>query len=84
MGTICILFGIIIFLASLFGGFSLAGLILPLAPQYSSIIPQDPFTLYAICIGVIGFIGLLICLNLVMLGWTFNKVSKLQRRAKHR
>ena len=35
-----------------------------------------------IFIGVCGFIGLLLCLNLVMHGLTYNKVQKLLRKKK--
>ena len=34
-------------------------------------------------IGVFGFIGLLICITMVMQGLTYNKVCKIQKRVKH-
>ena len=55
------------------------------APSQSSFLPvagnaiavEDVF-----CSGVCGFIGLLLCLNLVMHGLTYNKVQKLLRKKK--
>ena len=76
MGTICILLGCIIFcvfaLIGCAGGVGLANLICNTMVAYSHYRT-------AITAGIIAFfviIGLLICLNLVMHGLTYNKVSK--------
>jgi len=81
MGTICILLGLIIFLGSLFLGFAGAGVFLnsALAQTFVTISASATQT-YILFVSVCGFIGLLICLNLVMLGLTYNKVRKLSRR----
>jgi len=84
MGTICILLGLIILLCSL--GLGCVGanyyLASPLSVTLQSL-PSDPAVVYAIFVGICGFIGLLICLNLVMHGLTYNKVKKLLRRRHH-
>lgn len=84
MGTICILFGLIIFLGSLFLGFAGANWLLSssLATALVGVVPSEAQT-YLIFVGLCGFIGLLICLNLVMHGLTYNKLVKLNRRLKH-
>ena len=83
MGTICILLGLIIFFGSLFLGFAaanvLSGVIATLASSMVSL-PAGSMEVYIVSVGVCGFIGLLICLNLVMHGLTYNKVCKLARR----
>ena len=81
MGTICILLGLIILLCSI--GLGCVGANLYLASSFPvalTALPSDPVQVYAICIGICGFIGLLMCLNLVMHGLTYNKVKKLLRR----
>ena len=80
MGTICILLGLIIFLASILLGFSGANYIStsPLSTAWTAI--PSGTELYIIVVGICGFIGLLICLNLVMHGLTYNKVCKLSRK----
>lgn len=83
MGTICILFGLIIFLASIFLGFAASNWInVNLASSLVGMFPGQT-EIYMIVVGVCGFIGLLICLNLVMHGLTYNKVCKLSRRKNH-
>lgn len=83
MGTICILFGLIIFLASIFLGFAASNWVyVNLASSLVGIFPDQAET-YMIVVGVCGFIGLLICLNLVMHGLTYNKVCKLSRHKYH-
>lgn len=81
MGTICILLGLIIFLGSIFLGFAGAGVYLnsALAQTFVTLSANATQT-YILFVGVCAFIGLLICLNLVMLGLTYNKVCKLGRR----
>ena len=81
MGTICILLGLIIFLGSLFLGFAGAGAYLNSAIAQTFVtISANATQTYILFVGVCGFIGLLICLNLVMLGLIYNRVRKLGRR----
>ena len=81
MGTICNLLGLIIFLGSLFLGFAGAGFFMNSAVAQTFVtLSANSAQTYALFVGVCGFIGLLICLNLVMLGLTYNKVCKLGRR----
>lgn len=81
MGTICILLGLIIFLGSIFLGFAGASAFLSstFAQTFATLAANSTQT-YIVIVGVCAFIGLLICLNLVMLGKTYNKVCKLSRR----
>ena len=83
MGTICIFLGLIIFLCSIGLGCVAANYYLasPLLNTFAAL-PSEPLEVYLLFAGVIGFIGLLICLNLVMHGLTYNKVSKIYRRMK--
>ena len=88
MGTICIFLGLIIFLGSIFLGFAAARALLrsqlvASAPNFFPFL-TSPTTTHIIIVGVIGFIGLLICLNLVMHGLTYNKVCKLKRSIRNR
>ena len=46
-----------------------------------SVIPNEPRT-YIVVVSVCGFIGLLICLNLVMHGLTYNKLCKIERERR--
>lgn len=79
MGTICILLGLIIFCVFVLGGCacgaSLANMICNAFVVYS----QNKGLIMAAIIAVFALIGLLICLNLVMHGLTYNKVNKLYR-----
>ena len=83
MGTICILFGLIIFLGSILGGFALPNYLVTstFAQALVSVIPNDART-YIVVVSVCGFIGLLICLNLVMHGLTYNKLCKIERERR--
>lgn len=83
MGTICILFGLIIFLGSILGGFVLTNSLLAsqVAQTFKGMIPNEPRT-YIVIVSVCGFIGLLICLNLVMHGLTYNKLCKIERERR--
>lgn len=85
MGTICIFFGLIIFLCSIGLGCVGANLYLnsELLAAFQTL-PSDPVQVYAICVGICGFIGLLLCLNLVMHGLTYNKLVKINRRLRRR
>ena len=83
MGTICILFGLIIFLVSIFLGFAAANWVwVNLAYSLVGIF-KDQTETYLVVAGICAFIGLLICLNLVMHGLTYNKLSKLMRHRNH-
>ena len=82
MGTICILLGVITLLGS-------AVLCLTLTSTYlTSTLPASFVTLpqgttaYIVIIGVCVFIGLLICLNLVMHGLSYNKLKKLEQNSR--
>lgn len=87
MGTISILLGIITFF--LFTG---AGAILSnMAISYSvfdqpltEFLHIPPTTLMVGVIALFAFIGLLIGMNLIMLGINHNKLSKIQRQLKRR
>lgn len=82
MGTICILLGLIIFIASLFGGILAARAYpaSPLALTLPGLLPGVNMTV--LIIAVVGGIGLLICLTLVLQGLTLNRVNKLIRMHK--
>ena len=88
MGTICILLGIIFLIAFVLGGvFCARGLSAAVAlsaqnlPGIAESLSGTKFSV--IIIGIFAFFGLLICLNLVMHGLTYNKVRKLSRRRHH-
>ena len=81
MGTICILLGLIIFFGSIFLGFAGANAFLSSQLVASFVnFATSTTEVYIIAVGVCAFIGLLICLNLVMLGMIYNKTRKLARR----
>ena len=88
MGVICILLGIIIFLGFVGAGAALANVVI----SFKNVFAQSMVALADVSntgllvgiIGVCGFIGLLIGLNLVMHGLTYNKVCKLAKRRQHR
>ena len=84
MGTICILFGIAIFLASLYAGICVSSSVYVLLGNSLKGIITSETGLYLLCVGVFGFIGLLICLNLVMHGKTYNKVQKIYKELRNR
>lgn len=82
MGTICILLGVIILLASAFLGLTLTRTYLTSTlPVSLAALPQGT-TAYIVIIGVCVFIGLLICLNLVMHGLSYNKLKKLEQNSR--
>ena len=87
MGTICILLGVIIFLLSIFFGCAVASSCVPIAApwinQFPGIFAFTQTQLYIAIVGACAFVGLLICLNLVMHGLTYNKLAKLSRRKQH-
>ena len=65
------------------GGFALTNYLVTstFAQALVSVIPNEPRT-YIIVVSVCGFIGLLICLNLVMHGLTYNKLCKIERERR--
>ncbi|MCI5662426.1 MAG: hypothetical protein MR371_09335 [Clostridia bacterium] len=82
MGTICILLGVIILLGSAFLGLTLTRTYLTSTlPVSLAALPQGT-TAYIVIIGVCVFIGLLICLNLVMHGLSYNKLKKLEQNSR--
>ena len=82
MGTICILLGVIILLGSAFLGLTLTRTYLTSTlPVSLAALPQGT-TAYIVIIGVCVFIGLLICLNLVMHGLNYNKLTKLEQNSR--
>ena len=82
MGTICILLGVIILLGSAFRGLTLTRTYLTSTlPVSLAALPQGT-TAYIVIIGVCVFIGLLICLNLVMHGLSYNKLKKLEQNSR--
>ena len=82
MGTICILLGVIILLGSAFLGLTFTRTYLTSTlPVSLAALPQGT-TAYIVIIGVCVFIGLLICLNLVMHGLSYNKLKKLEQNSR--
>lgn len=77
MGTICILLGLITFcLFALVGGFAANSIIGWFAQTFA--VPNQNM-IVAIITAVFAFIGLLICVSLVMHGITYNKINKLYK-----
>lgn len=76
MGTICILIGLIILIAFTGGGFLISNIIISNQLYMSLLGLSNPVTLYVIVVGACAFIGLLICLNLVMNGLIYDRVCK--------
>lgn len=76
MGTICILIGLIILIAFTGGGFLISNMILSNQLYMSLLGLANPSTLYVIVVGACAFIGLLICLSLVMSGLIYNRTCK--------
>lgn len=87
MGTISILLGIITFIGFTGGGAVLGNLVVNLKTDWGTHLKAlnniSNTGLMVGFIGVFGFIGLLICISLIMQGITYNKVVKIQRRVKH-
>lgn len=76
MGTICILLGLIILIAFTGVGFLAAGTVLSNELYMSLLGLSEPTMVYVAVVGVCAFIGLLICLTLVMNGLIYNRVCK--------
>ena len=87
MGTICILLGLILLIAFTGVGVFASNLILSNELYMSLLAIQDATTVYLVVVGVCAFVGLLICLSLVMNGLIYNRVLKnnaiLKRIARH-
>ena len=88
MGVISILLGIIAFIGFLGAGAIIGNVFIQsfktLAQTFVSMqAPMSDTTIMIAFIGVFGFIGLLICITMVMQGLTYNKVCKIQKRIRH-
>lgn len=87
MGVISILLGIIAFIGFIGVGAVLGNVYIQsfktLAQTFVSMQSGISDTTIMIAfIGVFGFIGLLICITMVMQGLTYNKVCKIQKRIR--
>ena len=76
MGTICILLGLIIFIIFIVAGFIASNAILGNITFMSLLAMNSNFQVYLVVVGACAFIGLLICLSLVMSGLIYNRVCK--------
>ena len=87
MGTICILLGLIILIAFTGVGFFASNLVLSNELYMSLLAITDNTSVYLVVVGLCAFVGLLICLSLVMNGLIYNRVLKnnamLKRRTRH-
>ena len=88
MGVISILLGFIAFFCFTGVGAILADRALEwkavLALQFTSLNNTSNATLVAIIVGAFAFIGLMIGMNLIMHGLTYNKVAKMQTQLRRR
>ena len=87
MGVISILLGIIAFICFTGAGAVLGNVYISsfktLARTFVSMQSTVSDTTVMIAfIGVFGFIGLIICINMVMQGLTYNKILKIQKRIR--
>lgn len=87
MGVISILLGIIAFIGFIGAGAVMGNVYIQsfktLAQTFASMQSSlSDTTIMALFIGVFGFIGLLICITMVMQGLTYNKVCKIQKRIR--
>ena len=87
MGVISILLGIIAFIAFAGTGAILGNAAVQLKTTFAaSLLTLNDISNTSIMIGIISvfaFIGLLICVSLVVQGLTYNKVIKIQKRIRH-
>ena len=96
MGIFCMVFGIVIFVAFLFGGYLLASLLLMegllnvlsgaainLAGLFQLPTAQNIGT-YLACMLVMGFIGLMIGLGVFMNGLVYNRTLRLEQVIRRR
>ncbi len=88
MGVVCILLGIIAFLT-----FTTAGAVIAvqlvnykasMSLMLTSLSSISDANLYIIIIGLFTFIGLLICVSMVVQGLTYNKIAKMQTMLRRR
>ena len=82
MGTICIFLGIIFLIVFTAGGVLLSNSILANSLYMSLLGMSSVSSIYLVVVGACFVIGLLICLNLVMHGLTYNKVCKVYAKLK--
>lgn len=82
MGTICILLGLIIFILFALAGVVASNAILSNITMMSLFSMGSNTQVYLIIVGICAGIGLLICLNLVMHGLTYNKAAKTAEMVK--
>ena len=76
MGTICILLGLIILIAFTGAGFFLSNMVLTNELYMTLLGLTNTTMVYVGVVGVCAFIGLLICISLVMNGLIYNRVCK--------
>lgn len=88
MGVISILLGIIAFLVFTGAGIILANTIVEyktlLSASITSLSSVSNTALVAVVVGIFAFIGLLVCVNLVMGGMNYNKLRRIQKSIKRR
>ena len=88
MGVISILLGIIAFLGFTGAGALLANTLVDyktlLSVSITSLSTVSNTALIAVIVGIFAFIGLLICMNLVMAGVNYNKLRRIQKSIKRR
>jgi len=86
MGIISILLGVIAFFLFTGVGAILANFLVDyknlLSMSLTSLATVPNGALIAVVVGVFAFIGLLICVSLVMHGLTYNKLTKIQNQLK--
>ena len=82
MGTICIFLGIIFLIVFTAGGVLLSNSIVANSLYMSLLGMSSTSMIYLAVISACFVIGLLICLNLVMHGLTYNKVCKVYAKLK--
>ncbi len=88
MGIISILLGIIAFFLFTGVGAILANFLVDyktvLSMSLTSLEKVSNGAIIAVVVGIFAFIGLLICVNLVMAGLNHNKLAKIHNLLKHR
>ncbi len=88
MGTISILLGTISFFAFVYGGARVSIALVEaksvLALSLSSLENISNTTLTIFVVGIFTFVGLLVGMNLIMHGLTYNKVAKMQNHMRRR
>ena len=86
MGIISILLGVIAFFLFTGVGAILANFLVDyknlLSMSLTSLATVPNGALIAVVVGVFAFVGLLICVSLVMHGLTYNKLTKIQNQLK--